>query len=439
MPAIITNDLRITNGDYFQNDVTNIPMYIYFGGSSPWDDEQNPPDAIDSTQGRIAAIKDVLGLKRIFSSDVVSVLPRNTWSVDTVYDEYTDKANIFDDKNPVTNDYYKFYVVTDEFNVYKCISNNNRATTTTKPTGTSTAAFQTPDGYIWKFMYTIKSEDAFKFMSPNWIPCYTLYNDDGSQQWQVQQSAVDGSIEHVVTVAGGSGYSSTNLPTVTISGDGSGATAVAEVDDVSGTVERVIVTNIGEDYTEASVLISGGDGAGAEAEAVISPLGGHGNDARRELGATYKMIRVAVESDENGVLPIGVDYRKAGILLEPRSLDNGVSLNLISTKLYGVGDFVEGQTSGATGTIRSINSLKQQIFLEGVTGTFVSGENVSSQTYNQTQVQKVQIESNLPLSAVVVNGDDYSDLTGQPIYFSNREAITRGVNQIEEFRFIVSF
>ena len=440
MPAIITNNLRITNSDYFQNDVTSIPMYIYFGGTSPWPDEQNPPDVVDSTQGRIQAIDDVIGLKRIFSSNVISVLPRYDWQTEIVYDEYTDKANIIDDKNPETNDYYKFFVVTDEFNVYKCISNNNRAESTVKPTGTSTSSFQTPDGYIWKYMYSIKAEDAFRFMTPNWIPCYTIYNDDGSQQWQVQQSAVPGSIEHITVVSGGVGYTSTNPPTVTVSGDGSGATAVAEVDDLTGQVSKIVVTNIGQNYTQASVQISGGDGANASAEPVLSPIDGHGADARRELGAVFKMIRVEIENDENGILPTGVEYRKAGILLEPRSAsDSGVSLYVGSTRLYEVGDTVTGQTSGATGVIRSMNNLKNQMYLESVSGTFTVNELVSSTSYNEEQVLDVVEDENLPLADLVVDGSDYQSLSGTPIYYSNREKITRGVNQIEAFHFIISF
>lgn len=438
MPAIITNELRIINGDYFQNDITEIPMYVYFGGTTAWDDESNPPDTIDSTQGNISTLNDVVGLKRIFSSDMISVLPRNNWTIQTVYDEYTDKANILDDKNPETNDYYKFYVVTDEFNVYKCISNNLRSESTIKPTGTSVTSFGTPDGYIWKYMYTIKAEDAFKFMSPNWIPCYNILNNDGSQQWQVQESAIDGSIEHIVVVNGGNGYVSTDNLTVTISGDGSGATAIAEVNDSTGTIEKVIITNKGQGYTNATILITGGSGIGVDAEVVISPIGGHGKNARSELGATYKMIRVVIESDEDGILPTGISYRKAGIILEPLSNDSGVSLNLQSTKLFSVGDTVTGETSETTGTIRSINSLSNKIYLESVSGSFINNENVSSSNFNLTQIQNIEIEPNIPLNSVVVNGSDYVPLSGKPLYFSNRESITRGSNQIEEFRFIIS-
>lgn len=63
----------------------------------------------------------------------------------------------------------------------------------------------------------------------------------------------------------GSGY--TTIPTVTITGDGTGATATAKV--VNGRVQSIIVTNRGVDYSRALVTISGGNGFGATALAVL--------------------------------------------------------------------------------------------------------------------------------------------------------------------------
>jgi len=64
----------------------------------------------------------------------------------------------------------------------------------------------------------------------------------------------------------GSNY--TSIPTVTISGDGTGAEAVATV--VNGKVTSIQVTKAGYDYTRAFVTISGGGGFGASATAIIN-------------------------------------------------------------------------------------------------------------------------------------------------------------------------
>ena len=63
----------------------------------------------------------------------------------------------------------------------------------------------------------------------------------------------------------GTGY--TTAPTVTITGDGVGATAEAVI--VNGAIQTINITNRGIDYTRAIVTISGGGGYGATGTAVI--------------------------------------------------------------------------------------------------------------------------------------------------------------------------
>ena len=63
----------------------------------------------------------------------------------------------------------------------------------------------------------------------------------------------------------GTGYIS--APTVTITGDGTGATAEAII--VNGRVQNINIVNRGTDYTRAVVTITGGDGYGAKAVAVV--------------------------------------------------------------------------------------------------------------------------------------------------------------------------
>jgi len=63
------------------------------------------------------------------------------------------------------------------------------------------------------------------------------------------------------------GYGYISAPTVTITGDGTGATAVATI--VNGKVISVSITNRGINYTKAVITFSGGDGSGAAAIAVL--------------------------------------------------------------------------------------------------------------------------------------------------------------------------
>lgn len=64
------------------------------------------------------------------------------------------------------------------------------------------------------------------------------------------------------------GYDYETAPEVTITGDGVGAEAIAQI--VNGRVVSIIVTNRGSDYTIANVELSGGNGREASASAVLT-------------------------------------------------------------------------------------------------------------------------------------------------------------------------
>ena len=72
-------------------------------------------------------------------------------------------------------------------------------------------------------------------------------------------------ISEILVTNPGVGY--TTAPTVTISGDGSNATAEAVI--VNGRIQKILVTNRGIEYTQATVSITGGNGYGAEALVVV--------------------------------------------------------------------------------------------------------------------------------------------------------------------------
>lgn len=80
---------------------------------------------------------------------------------------------------------------------------------------------------------------------------------------EVEQSYTG--VSSIQVTNSGTGY--LVAPTVTITGDGSGATAVATI--VNGRVDNIIVTNRGTGYSRALVSISGTTGYGATASALL--------------------------------------------------------------------------------------------------------------------------------------------------------------------------
>jgi hypothetical protein len=91
----------------------------------------------------------------------------------------------------------KFFVITSDYNVYKCLDNNSGAASTSKPYATTHEPVITADGYMWKYMYTIPNSLVNKFVTPDDIPVTTAVREAYYS---------NGSINSVRTLAYGSGY-----------------------------------------------------------------------------------------------------------------------------------------------------------------------------------------------------------------------------------------
>lgn len=161
--------------------------------------EASPPTPVDSYQNTYFDVwRNIISLKRIQASDVSHVVQRIDWANNHLYTQYDDV-----DSNMASKE---FYVMTNDYNIYKCIENARGANSVVKPTGTSTSIISTADGYRWKYLFTVSSADRLKFMNDYWIPVKTLTANNGSAQWEVQQNVSNGAIHHIEVIANGSGY-----------------------------------------------------------------------------------------------------------------------------------------------------------------------------------------------------------------------------------------
>jgi hypothetical protein len=120
---------------------------------------------------------DIMSLKKIQSSDATHAVPRVDWANNTFFNEWDDKAVVSLTAAPGS---LRYFMITDDFNVYKCIDNNRGANSTVKPTGTGTSIVSTADGYRWKYMYTISAGERLKFLTVDYMPVKTLTANDGS-------------------------------------------------------------------------------------------------------------------------------------------------------------------------------------------------------------------------------------------------------------------
>ena len=102
----------------------------------------------------------------------------------------------------------RFYVVTDDYNVYKCIDNNNGARSKNKPSGTQLDPIKTLDGYVWKFMYNIPINLRNKFYTDEYIPVVSALTNHFYS---------NGTIDNIFIANKGEGY---NSALVSVTGDG---------------------------------------------------------------------------------------------------------------------------------------------------------------------------------------------------------------------------
>jgi hypothetical protein len=124
------------------------------------------------------------------------------------------------------------------------------------------------------------------------------------------------------------GYNYTDIPTVTITGDGTGATAVATI--VNGSVSKVSVTNAGSGYTVALATITpaSGDTSGTGATVTVN------------LQGRYGYIRSYYNDNTNGKVVISantgsIDYLAGTVTLNnisPISINNDLGELTISVK-----------------------------------------------------------------------------------------------------------
>ena len=485
MAAIITNKFRINNAEQFVESFSETSAetyYLFIGRAHSWASDvdaqgntiaegtdASPPTPNDDVTSEFYNYDDMLGAKLIASTDVSRVIPRRNWTTGTTYDMY--EHNIGSGNaaaSGATNLFDSSYVVMNgSFAVYKVIENDGATASTVEPTSTSNSIFSTSDGYRWKYMYSLTSAETLNFMSTDFIHTST----DST----VSAAAVNGALDTILVVAGGSSYnvsSGTTITAIPIRGDGS--SGVASVVISSGAIASATVTTAGTGYTFAYIrnadiiaaTNAGGAGSGCNLNVIIPPKGGHGFDALTELGAFYVMMNKSLVGVE-GTSDIGVenDFRRIGLVRNP--------------------------TNFGTSTVATA-STRRQIYaaiFSSVSGTFTADEELNQATtgavakviefdatnkilyYYQTRFPDVGTDTNGNLTALsganaitgqsssaaatpntsssaTVNGvvfaSGYSNPelaydSGDIIYVEERSPITRASDQTENIKLIIEF
>jgi len=341
MSSVSIDFLKIQKNINFYDSFASKNIFLYIGKPDQWavnelDSEFIIPTPLLGDQYYKDELKDIISLKKVSTSDVCLGLKRYDWSYNTLYDAY----NSYDGTQLKKHFYpgtHPFYIMTDEYNVYKCIDNNNGAFSTVKPSGQFLTNITLSDGYIWKFMYNIPEELRVKFLSTQYIPVVLNSEIQSNQaQYLVKAAAIKGTIDRIEVINGGTGYNSTLGQTeIIITGDGTGAECTPVV--TNGVITSVLITNAGTNYTYCNLeIVDNANSANSLAtlRAHISPINGHGFNCVSELGSFYTIISVDIIGSENGYFPLFSSYRKSGLISNFLDLaDNEINSNL---RYYGV-------------------------------------------------------------------------------------------------------
>ena len=181
--------------------------YLFVGKVNAWPNDSVPPTSLDTIENELDSFRNSFFLKRITQSDVRQVINRFPWVQNSVYTQYNDTIDLFDETLPKGSS--DFFVITPENNVYKCLSNNNGSESTVMPTGRKSINIKTSDNYIWKYMCSL-SEGDLDFKTSHKIPirfaAATDLDPNLVDQYSVQTSAVRGSVPVVELTEVGAPY-----------------------------------------------------------------------------------------------------------------------------------------------------------------------------------------------------------------------------------------
>ena len=517
MAAIITDQIRILNAGNFVAGVSNASnsYYSFIGLTNPadyqsdWDSD--PPAPKDNFDQENDYWNTMVALKKINTADARQVVPKRTWTSGTTYDMYrhdysrSNTASVSGATNLYSSN---FVVLNSDFRVYACLQNGTDPDNTEgrpsldEPTFTDLeprSAGTSGDGYIWKYLYTIKPSEVVRFESTDFMPVPTDWLT-GTENAAVRDNAVDGGIKIVTITNKGVGLGTANsvYTSVPIRGDGTGAECTIVV-DANQQVSSVTVSSQGSGYTYGNVdLVAGGVPTGTTRpsfDVIIPPQGGHGADIYRELGAYNVLLYSRIENDStNPDFITGNQIARIGVVENPQQFGSTTLLSadkvsaVSALKLVGTGYstatfsgdsyFTQTVSTGTTAVGRVVSYDQTTGVLKfwqdrSLAGFNTVGTAQTQPTYgfdltefssspgtggslviSPTTGQDLSIDTTFSGITTVINNRTYylgqtfasgianpevKAHSGSIIYVDNRPSITRSANQKEDIKVILQF
>lgn len=370
----LLSDFAILSGNSWYLGISKLDSWVSAGVAN----DNVPNTDSDTIFSDTDFWRGCLAFKKINKEDVSLVVPRYDWVAGSVYAPYRDTVDLYDDASPS-----QFYALVDEERVYKCIDNNNGGISTVAPTHTDYQIRTLADNYRWKYLYSI-SETRRKFLtksntsSPGYMPVEYIEtineNDDRILQWNVQNAAVDGSIDYIA-------LNPTSLPYVISDGalfydsgnEVIGGTAAGATGVVLGGSKLVKQSG----YYDGMVLkIESGAGVGQYRTISSFELLGNGTALARITEPLNYGVSGGASPSLYSILPaitISGDGSAASNILNTYSSSAEVT-PVFSTGVSGSGEkylsSIEIINNGENYSYASLNIVKGLTFATGFSGSF---------------------------------------------------------------------
>lgn len=444
MTAIISKEFRLNTAKQFFEDLSSVSSYFLFiGRSESWDDDVLPDVPYDNFYSTRSDVwQKMTAMKLLSAGDISYAAPRYQWISGTTYSEYDDRDPDLGQK--------QYYVISDNNNVYLCIKSGGISTRNPDLEGVQTSGiidFSDDDGYIWKYLFTLSTDAAIKFLTSAFIPVQYIESDPGvnadtalRNQWDVQNNAVHGEVLRIKVTDGGTGY--TSAPAVELVGNGTGATATATV--VGGLVTEIEVVNPGSGYDEVTIEFTGGGGSGAKAYAVLPPAGGYGADPRNDLRGHFIVINKRLVNDDGaGDFIVGNDFRQIGIIRNPynfgtttvstaetmavtKSMEVGLGGTFINDSIF------EGTSTAAKGVVDAYDSVNGIL-------RYHQNETTGFTPFDTDDSVRPEGDTGIGQQVIALIDPEVEPYSGEIVFLENRTPINRAGDQIETIKLVLEF
>lgn len=455
MTASVTNSFREHLLTLLKSDIDSDGVPYHIGIAQPDSDASTPLNL--SREGIPAAsIYDQSKFRHTLQSvkvlsNVSYVVPTVTWQSEVQYEAY-------DNNNPYQTN---FYVINSNREVFLCIQQGKNADGSAKnsfvePTSTlanqEPKTFETGDGYLWRYMYKISNLAYGTFRTKTYTPVKQVTNrattiPEEITQIGLQDSSVPGQILNIAIDNGGVNYTS---PTITISGNGSGAQFFAEVFDNKIVNVRCDSNGLGNflhgtnyDYAQVAVTDPGG-GSGAKLRAVISTRDGVNKDPVSTLKCREIMLQTDfIGTEENTIVANGTDFRQVGVIkgLEKYTTDSDFTGNtgqatkkLTLQTIQGAASWVDNVTF-----TDALETTTAKVFdLDGTTLYYYQDEETGFENFSVDQNIKILDVEGATANIVNLVNPDVDAYSGDILYINTlASAVERSAEQTEDIRIVI--